>query len=211
MRKTSIYRQAYVEVSRVPVHLVALLCTILLSMIYPSNLGSYPIRPSNATVPVAVSLTDKYVRFIPTAIQVAAPLLLRDKIGAVQLLYVAIANTIATQAAKRLLNDCEVMGTKLGKRPNGGPFNMPSGHSSMASCAVFFVIRRYGLWLGLPLAGMLLIILLLTMYARVALNAHTVSAVIAGALIGLISTLLFTSKRTRQAIKSGKIRAPARP
>jgi lipid A 1-phosphatase len=66
---------------------------------------------------------------------------------------------------------------------------MPSGHSSMASCATYFVCRRYGLWHALYL----LPILLLTMYARVALNDHTVSAVIVGALVGFVTAALFTS------------------
>jgi lipid A 1-phosphatase len=68
---------------------------------------------------------------------------------------------------------------------------MPSGHSSMASCAVYFVGRRYSIWLAIPLA----IIMLLTMYARVMLNQHTISAVIAGALIGFLATAMFTSPR----------------
>jgi membrane-associated phospholipid phosphatase len=33
------------------------------------------------------------------------------------------------------------------------------------------------------------------MYARVMLNAHTISAVIAGALVGCLTTAWFTSRR----------------
>lgn len=114
-----------------------------------------------------------------------------DKIGLVQLLYVAVSTTIATHSLKRLLDDVWVGETRLGQRPHGGALNMPSGHSSMASCAVYFIGRRYSVRLGV----FLLIILGLTMYARVALNAYTVSAVIAGALLGCLTAAWFTSPR----------------
>jgi membrane-associated phospholipid phosphatase len=61
-------------------------------------------------------------------------------------------------------------------------------HSSMAWCATCFVCRRYGLWHALYL---------LTTYARVALNVHTVSAMIVGALVGSVTAALFTSPYNR--------------
>nr|WP_284702424.1 phosphatase PAP2 family protein [Herbaspirillum aquaticum] len=66
---------------------------------------------------------------------------------------------------------------------------MPSGHSSMASSAMYFVGRRYGWWHLIYM----LPILLMTMFARVALDAHTISAVLAGALAGIVGAALFTS------------------
>ena len=83
-----------------------------------------------------------------------------------------------------------VLGVRLGERPHGGRHNMPSGHASLASSAVYFVGRRYGWWHLLYLVP----VLLLTMFARVELDAHTGSAVIAGALIGIFSAALFTGK-----------------
>jgi lipid A 1-phosphatase len=114
---------------------------------------------------------------------------LGDKVGLVQLLYVAAAGVITTHGLKFLLNDRWIGRTRLGERPNHRDHNMPSGHSSMVSCAVYFVWRRYSPWLGLLLSAFMLV----TMYARVMLNAHTVSAVIAGALAGLLAAALFTS------------------
>lgn len=61
----------------------------------------------------------------------------------------------------------------------------------MASCAVYFIGRRYGLRLALLLSPLLI----LTMYARVISSDHTVSAVVAGALLGFLTTALFTSWR----------------
>jgi lipid A 1-phosphatase len=191
MTNRSIFHVAYAEVRRPVVLIVVLLIGIVLSAAYPTKLESYPVLPAGAGVPMEVTLTENYVRFVPTAVQVALPVVLGDKVGLVQLLYVALSTTIVTHGLKHFLDDCWVMHTRLGQRPNGGSINMPSGHSSMASCAVYFIGRRYSPWLGLLLS----IIVALTMYARVMLNAHTISAVIAGALVGCLTTALFTSPR----------------
>jgi membrane-associated phospholipid phosphatase len=182
---------AYSDVRKPIKVIILLLVGIIFSVLYPSEIESYPVLPARASPSASVALTEHYVRYVPTAVQIAAPLILRDQIGLVQLLYVGMANTTATQGMKYLLNDRWVMHTRLGQRPGSSTskHNMPSGHSSMASCAVYFVGRRYSILLGILLA----IILLMTMYARVALNAHTISAVIAGALIGLLTAALFTS------------------
>ena len=187
----SIFRTAYDEVRRPLVLIVFLLCAAVLSAVYPSDLESYPVLHAGEAVPQAVTLTENYVRFVPTAIQVALPVVLGDKVGLVQLVYVAVSATIATHGTKYLLNKRWIGHTRLGQRPNGGDSNMPSGHSSMASCAVYFVGRRYSIWLGLALS----VIMAMTMYARVMLNAHTISAVLAGALIGFAMTAVFTSAR----------------
>lgn len=191
MRTRSIFCVAYAEV-RTPVMLIIfLLIGITLSAVYPSELESYPILPKGASAPLEVTLTENYARFVPTAVQIALPLVLGDKVGLVQLLYVGLSTTVVTHGLKRFLDERWVGEMRLGQRPNGGSLNMPSGHSSMTSCAVYFIGRRYSFWLGLLLS----IFLLLTMYARVMLNAHTISAVIAGALVGCLTTALFTSRR----------------
>lgn len=192
MEAKSLFHHAYAEVRR-PVGLIlVLLVGVILSSIYPSKLSTYPVLPAGAPTPEAVTLTENYVRFVPTAVQIALPLVLGDKVGLVQLLYVGISTTIATHTAKRLLDDVWVDRTRLGQRPNGGSINMPSGHSSMVSCAVYFVGRRYSIWLGLLLS----LIMGMTMYTRVMLNAHTISAVVAGALLGFLTTALLTSPRS---------------
>jgi membrane-associated phospholipid phosphatase len=196
MNETSIFKRAYAEVRR-PFGLIALLLVaIVLCAMYPSDLESYPILPAGTATPHEVRVTEDYVRFIPTAVQIAVPLVLGDKIGLVQLAYVGISTTIATHGLKNLLDNRWIMDTRLGRRPErpSSHGNMPSGHSSMVSCAVYFIGRRYSIWLALPLA----LIMLMTMYARVMLNMHTISAVCAGALIGFLCTALFTSKKPAQ-------------
>ncbi|BCZ17406.1 Lipid A 1-phosphatase LpxE [Helicobacter sp. NHP19-003] len=140
-------------------------------------------------VPAAFSVTEHYARFIPTIASFALPLLQRDPIGLIQIINVSIATTIATHALKWGLNDVVVFGRRLGERPNGSSKNMPSGHSSMVACALGFLVRRYGwVWLWfLPLA-------LLTMGARIYLNAHTIGALIAGFSVGILCVLFLTSR-----------------
>lgn len=191
MNQPSIFVTAYRCVKRPSAAIVFFLLGILSSIIYPTDLDSYPLWAPAAPQPPAVRLTEDYLRFIPTILQIATPIVLRDKIGLVQLLYVGIANTAATQGTKFLLNDVSVDHVRLGQRPEGrrSVHNMPSGHSSMGSCAVYFLCRRYGWRFGLPL----FVLLVLTMAARVMLNAHTISAVVAGALIGFATAAWFTS------------------
>jgi lipid A 1-phosphatase len=189
MKSRSLFAAAYLDVQRPVAMIVFLVLSITLSAIYPSHLDTYPVLGRSEHVPEGVLLTEDYARFVPTAVQVALPVVLGDKVGLVQLLYVAAAGVITTHGLKFLLNDRWIGRTRLGERPNHRDHNMPSGHSSMVSCAVYFVWRRYSPWLGLLLSAFMLV----TMYARVMLNAHTVSAVIAGALAGLLAAALFTS------------------
>ncbi len=170
--------------------IAACLLSLVVCVFYPSDLASYRTN-LDAERPFWVEPTETKLRFVNTIAQVAMPLLLRDKEGMVQLLTLAVTTTIATQGLKRIVNDVHVGGTRLGERPYApdSRHNMPSGHSSMSSCAVYFVARRYG-WQHL---FYLVPILLLTMGARLMLDAHTLSAVLAGCLIGFICAAWFTS------------------
>ncbi|WP_187471115.1 phosphatase PAP2 family protein [Luteimonas viscosa] len=159
-----------------------------LSIFYPSDLSSYRATPRSEDI--LVTGTEQYGRFINTIAQLALPIVKRDPIGVIQNLYIGVAGTIMTHGLKRALDPVVVLGVRLGERPHGGRHNMPSGHASLASSAVYFVGRRYGWWHLLYLVP----VLLLTMFARVELDAHTGSAVIAGALIGILSAALFTGK-----------------
>jgi len=185
--------------------LLALMC-----MLYPSDLDAYRATPPMASasawlsevtnVPVesmhpwlkqAVDWVEHNGRFIETGAQILVPLVLLDKVGGVQLLYLGVATTAVTQISKRLFNGVTVAGTRVGERPKGGNKNVPSGHSSMAASALGFLWRRYGafhIYYLLP-------ILVATMMTRVFLSAHTISAVLAGALIGLVMAYVMTTPR----------------
>lgn len=180
----------YLSIKRPYKFIIACLVGILLVAFYPSDLASY--RTGNKQpLPGWVELTDSQLRFINTIAQIGLPILLQDREGMVQLIALAVTTTIATHGSKYLINDVSISGTRLGERPYSPASNnnMPSGHSSMASCAAYFVARRYG-WRHLIY---LLPIMLMTMSARVMLDAHTISAVIAGCLIGLLCAAWWTS------------------
>jgi lipid A 1-phosphatase len=184
--------QAYRQVSRPRRFIYACVIGIILVPLIPTDLHSYHTRYTADEMTVAI-ITDHYVHNVSTIVQFALPILLRDKIGIVQCVYVAISNAAATQGLKYVVDNWIVEGTRLGERPRGidSQFNMPSGHCSMASSAAYFLTRRYGILHALYLVP----ILLLTMYARVALNAHTITAVVTGALLGLLIAAVFTSER----------------
>lgn len=165
------------------------------ALAYPSDInGAYAVcRAAGKTA--LVQGTEKYLRHVNTALPIATVIVLRDWKGAGQILGVVGAGIVASHGPKRLLNDVTVMGTRLGQRPSGphSKHNTPSGHSTLASAGGWFMARRYSLWfllLCLPVTG-------LTMYARVMLGAHTVSATVAGALIGIVVATLFTSRWVR--------------
>ena len=187
--------QAYTEVEQPSWFRRACVIGIVLSLLSPTDLKSYRTAPPDRNT-VAV-VTDSYGRFVVNAAQVAMPLVTRDAVGMLQLVYVSLGTTALTHAIKFLVQDVTVWNTRLGERPSrpGSRNNMPSGHASMASCAVYYLGRRYGWWHLLYAVP----IMLLTMYARVALQAHTVSAAIAGMLVGLLMAAVFTGKRQMAA------------
>lgn len=161
-----------------------------------------PASPEPRQSPSAPSAWSDWVehqgRFVNTALQIGLPLLLRDWAGLKALVWVGLTATAGTHGAKRLFDDVVISGVRLGQRPSGpdSHHNFPSGHSSLASSGAVFVARRYGwrwLWLLLPMT-------LATMFARLEFDAHTLSAVIAGAAIGLLCTWPFSRPREPQGM-----------
>ena len=171
---------------------IMMVTIIVLASIYPSDLENhYAVSKGGHDMPFIVAVED-YGRHINTLLPFALALLLKDKEGLKQLGFIAVAGILASHGPKRLLNDVEIMGTRLGQRPNTvtSKHNMPSGHSTLAGACAYFVMRRYSIWLG----AILIPILLATMYARVMLDKHTISATIAGAAIGLLVAGLFSTR-----------------
>lgn len=165
------------------------------AMVYPSDMKRDYSLCRAAHYSGLVQGTEKYLRHANALLPIATVVVLRDWKGAGQLAGVVVAGIAASHGPKRLLNDVTVMGTRLGQRPSGFDtrHNMPSGHSTLASAGGCFMARRYSLWfalLCLPVTG-------LTMYARVMLEAHTISAVLAGGMIGAAVAVLFTAKWRR--------------
>lgn len=175
---------------------VGVLLLILVIGAYPSDLPSYRDDAYDPHEDMLVVGVEDYARHVNTVVALAVPVLLRDWTGLKQLGVVTVAGILATHVPKRLLNDVWAGDTRLGQRPHApdSRHNMPSGHSALASAAIWFLGRRYSWWWAL----MTVPITLLTMYARVMLDAHTVSAVIVGCLVGMLVAALFVTRRSRQ-------------
>lgn len=185
----SLLKRAYVQVQRPQWLMLLCMVGIVLAIVFPTDMAPYRQTPPSQH-PV-IQGTEHYGRFVNTIVQVGLPIVKRDAIGIVQNVYIGIFGTFMTHGLKHALDPVTINGRRIGERPHGGRYNMPSGHSSLAASAIYFLGRRYGwwhLWYLIPIT-------LMTMLTRVELNAHTWSAVIAGALVGILSSALFTGKR----------------
>ena len=162
------------------------------AIVYPSDLENDYSVSREGEKSKLVMFTEEYGRHINTLLPIAAAILLRDVTGLKQIAVIVVAGTVASHGPKRLLNNDVVGGTRLGERPKSpnSRHNMPSGHATLASAGAFIMVRRYGIWWAL----LVIPVTLLTMYARVMLDEHTISAVTAGAGIGFVVSLLFTNK-----------------
>ena len=198
----NILRQARHQIQRRPVAFLLLFLLIMGATFYPSRLDQARLGVEEQKISTSVHLTENVVRHVNWVLPLALAIAVRDINGLKQIAILTVMTTAATHIPKRLLNDFEVMGVRLGQRPSSvhSRHNMPSGHSALASAGAFFMARRYSLWLafiGVP-------ILFLTMHARVVLDAHTLSATIAGAAIGVLMGALFCTKVTGEERRRSK-------
>jgi hypothetical protein len=76
------------------------------------------------------------------------------------------------------------------RRPNGNPQSFPSGHTAIVVQSAEFMRQRYGWKFGLPVY----VVAAYVGYERATSGAHWTRDVLAGALIGLVSTNLITTK-----------------
>jgi membrane-associated phospholipid phosphatase len=104
----------------------------------------------------------------------------RDGKGAVQFGESAALTLGVTYGLKYALDE---------KRPNGGSYSFPSGHTSISFFSAEFMRKRYGWKYGVPayLAATFVA------YSRVEGREHYTHDVIAGAVIGIVSSYVFTT------------------
>ncbi|MTI02831.1 phosphatase PAP2 family protein [Roseibium sp. RKSG952] len=185
---------------------MAALISLVGATLYPSDMEGHYAVSRNGHDNALVTGVEDYGRHLNTLIPIGTAIVLRDIKGLWQIATVVVAGTAATHGPKRLLNDVEVFGTRLGQRPNGGDHNLPSGHSALASAGAYIAVRRYWNWFGIVVWP----ILLLTMFARYMLDAHTISATIAGAIVGMLVADLFARPCLRfRRLIAGRVSRPA--
>lgn len=196
-RISAIFKQSIRELSFSPYVVSFLFALSILISFYPSSKEFYAQERDKSTAEFVNFIEDK-LRFANTAAQILMPIIAKDAVGFMQMLNMSITTTISTHSLKAVYGNMHTIGgVKLGERPKQpkSRHNMPSGHSSMASCAVGFIIRRYGVDSAPKklFALLLILIMIATMYARVMLDMHTISATIAGAILGIINAIIFVS------------------
>jgi membrane-associated phospholipid phosphatase len=75
------------------------------------------------------------------------------------------------------------------ERPNGGSHSFPSAHASISFVSAEFMRKRYGWGYGIPAYAAALFVA----YSRVEARQHYTHDVLAGAVVGIGSSYLFTS------------------
>ncbi len=110
----------------------------------------------------------------------AATFIMKDPEGRKQFYKSFLWNIAVTQVLKHAINR---------QRPRGhGNYSFPSGHTSASFQAACFIQRRYGWKYSIPFyAGATFV-----GYSRVERHMHYVSDVIGGAIVGIVSNILFT-------------------
>jgi len=130
--------------------------------------------------------TGDVLLYTMPSIALGTTLIIGDKQGSWQFLKGFAVNQVATLGLKLTI-------TK--PRPNGANNNsFPSGHTSTTFQSAAFIQKRYGWKYGLPayaLAGF-------TAYSRVNSDQHDVIDVLAGAVLGIGSSYLFTTEYQKQ-------------
>lgn len=114
-----------------------------------------------------------------------------DTEGMKQLFYSVAASTAATWALKLAFNK---------KRPRGGKYSFPSGHTSLAFSGASFLGMRYGAVYGAPALGTAAYV----GYSRVQSKRHYWTDVIFGGMIGGLSGFLFTTPELKKKTEQQK-------
>ncbi len=132
----------------------------------------------------AIEKFGDYGQFAPTAFALATTLVKKDKEGFWQLAKSASANLTATWVLKYAIDKPRPEG-----RTDGHAF--PSGHTSFAFQGASFLQKRYGWKYGIPAYTLAAIV----GYSRIegVNNRHDEWDVLAGAVVGIGSTYLFTT------------------
>lgn len=134
------------------------------------------------------STSERFIGDLGTVVQYALPVtalgmtvVRLDKEGNRQLLMAFFATEVTKEALKQSIRST---------RPNGGQNSFPSGHTSCSFASSAFIQRRYGWKYGIPAY----IAASFVGYSRLYVKAHRVRDVVAGASLGILFNLIFTTK-----------------
>jgi membrane-associated phospholipid phosphatase len=160
----------------------------------PSAMNNFMTRANALFMIILLSLTvtvkaqamDGYETagdFFSVALPVAAAgyaLSIDDHSGLLQFAASEALTFGATYGLKYIINE---------KRPNGGDHSFPSGHTAVSFASAEFVRERYGWNYGIPAY----LIATFVGISRIESDNHYTHDVLAGAAIGICSSMLFTT------------------
>jgi membrane-associated phospholipid phosphatase len=126
-----------------------------------------------------IEMSGDMLQFILPATAAGLTLAYKDKEGGIQLGESILLSQGVTYGLKYGLNE---------RRPNGGNYSMPSGHTSISFTAAEYMRKRYGWWYGVPAYAAASWVA----YSRVESHNHWPKDVVAGAGIGIVSSYIFT-------------------
>jgi membrane-associated phospholipid phosphatase len=156
-------------------------------MVKHSKIALVSVMMSLLSVYVPVLRAEDYIARAGDVLQYALPatavgLIIAhdDGDGAIQFASSAALTVAVTYALKFGIN---------ARRPNGGNHSFPSGHTSISFSAAEFMRNRYGIEYGAPAYALASFV----GYSRVESDNHYIRDVVAGAGIGALSSLLFTT------------------
>jgi len=129
-------------------------------------------------------------QFINPAMAFGFTIIKEDEEGAFQCLYSILLNAALTAGIKHGVNRIHKGDDPMNRRPNGRPYNFPSGHTSSASVGANFILFRY----GIEYAALPYVMTAVTAAGRIQNRRHTGAGVLAGFLVGFISAFVFTKK-----------------
>ena len=127
-----------------------------------------------------VEETGDILQIIIPSVAYGTTYYLDDNQGREQFYYSFATTVLTTHGLKNIIHK---------KRPNGSDKSFPSGHTSAAFQGASFIHERYGIkyaiyaYLGAAYVG----------YSRVESDNHYIEDVLAGAAIGILSNLYFTT------------------
>lgn len=142
-------------------------------------LGLSAWLPSPAQATRRVEQVGTTVQYLLPVVALAESAHEKDRKGALQLVESSALSAAVTGLLKETVHE---------RRPNGGMHSFPSGHASISFTVAEFLRQRYGGEWGYPAYAAAAFV----GYSRVAAHKHHTHDVLAGALIGIGSSHLFT-------------------
>jgi membrane-associated phospholipid phosphatase len=126
-----------------------------------------------------IAVAGNLLQYVLPATAAGLTLVYQDGKGALQFAESAALASGVTYGLKYAVDE---------RRPEGGRYSFPSGHTSISFCAAEFIRRRYGWEYGIAAYAVASFVA----YSRFETDKHYPQDIVAGAAIGFVSSNIFT-------------------